>query len=435
MAFCVLIHSAALVVLCKKTTYRFAFGFVAVMLSGYALITYVAQLVMYSMGNAYKVYAVYAALYVESAALVTACLYYILLGMRSNKGLCIATGVFTFIPPVGAILAVALSFEIRRDTRVQELVFSGYAFTFAALGTFAAKHGSVFADGADSEKLDGMSPSAARAHLKKLKKQARTPQGMYDYAVAVACYAPQSMREAVDYMTKAAKGGHPPALFNMGFYYETGNYVKKDVKKAREFYDRAVSAGDADAQLRLGILSAENGAEKQGFEVFEKRAKGGDKYAEYDLAVCYERGIGVEKNTDKAVEIYTRLACRGLPIAQDRVFAMAGECVNDVGGDGLFRKLTDINALGDFGLAVKGLKEVMKRNAPAAAEHFLRAVKCRARWEGVARCMVGVLYMDSGKLLNDKRNGAAYVKSAFGMTSIAKEIYDTVPKEYKAKKR
>lgn len=429
-----LIHAVSLVILCKKTTYRFAFGFVAVMLGIYALISYVTQLVMYSAGNSYRVYAIYATLYIECAALVASCLYYILLGMRSDKGLCIATGVCTFIPPVGATLAVILSFGVRRDTRVQELVFNGYAFTFAALATFAAKHGAVFADGTDSEKLDGMSPKAARAHLKKLKKQARTPQDMYDYAVAVACYTPQNMREAVDYMTKAAKSGHSSALFNLGYYHETGNYVKKDVKKAREFYERAVSAGDADAELRLGILSAENGAGKQAFGVFEKRAEKGDKYAEYNLALCYERGIGVEKNTDKAVEIYTRLACRGLPVAQDRVFAMAGECINAVDG-ALFRKLTDINALGDFGLAVKGLIEIMKRNAPAAAEHFLNAVKCRARWEGVSRCMVGVLYMDTGKLINDKRNGAAYVKSAFGMTPVAKEIYETVPKEYKTNKK
>lgn len=56
----------------------------------------------------------------------------------------------------------------------------------------------------------------------------------------------------------------------------------------------------------------------------EKMAKQGDLDAQYDLGHCYENGIGVAKDTKKAVYWYTKAADKGLANAQDRL----GYCYN-----------------------------------------------------------------------------------------------------------
>jgi uncharacterized protein len=43
-------------------------------------------------------------------------------------------------------------------------------------------------------------------------------------------------------------------------------------------------------------------------EQYQKAADQGDANAQYNLALCYEDGIGVEKDDKKAVELYQKAA-------------------------------------------------------------------------------------------------------------------------------
>lgn len=431
LVFCVIAETTVFVVLCRKTACAELAGYIAVALFGFGLAAYFVQLFMYVYGNKFAMHAVCAALAVMYSGIVVGAVYCILLGRNSHKALCIASGIFGFAPPIGTFFAIALSYKIERDTPMKELVFNGYAYTYAALGAFCERNGARFADAAGEEDFEPLKRKAAKKHLKALKRQANTPEGKYAYAVALLRYAPKKLKKAVALLKKAADGGHVPALFNIGYCYEAGAYVKRDVKRAREYYKRAATAGDGDAALRLCITELTDGDASAGARMLGERADGGDVYAEYDVAVCYERGKGVEKDVERAVSMYVKLARGGLFIAQKRLFALACECVNKIEKKGeFFRSVTDADysGTGAFELMIKGLIEIMKRHAADAAEQLVGAVKRRGRWEGVARCLVGTLYIDSGEKPSDRVHGTEYVRSAVGLTPIAKDILASLPK-------
>lgn len=64
--------------------------------------------------------------------------------------------------------------------------------------------------------------------------------------------------------------------------------------------------GDPESLRLLGceLLSGDSNEQKEGFKLIEKSAELGDDLAYRSLGVCYERGIGVKRNTKKAVEYY-----------------------------------------------------------------------------------------------------------------------------------
>lgn len=422
-------QSTVFVVLCRKTACAELAGYISIALFGFGFAAFFVQLFIYIYLYKYALHAVCAALFIMYCGIIAGAVYCIMLGRNSHKGLCIVSGIFGFFPPVGTVFAIVLSYKIDRDTRMKEMVFGGYAYTYAALGAFDKYNAARLVDAAEEDDYDALKPKAAKALIKKLKKQATTPEGAYNYAVAVIRYAPGNMRDAVSKLTKAADGEFVPALFNLGYCYETGTYVKKDEKRARDYYSRAAAAGDKDAALRLCILAVNGDNAAEGVRMLSERAEGGDEIAEYDLAVCYERGLGAEKDISRAVELYYKCAKNGLFIAQKRLCALAGRSIIKLEPEDLFNTITGLDYSGTGALehVIKGLIEVWKKQAADAAELFINAVKCRGKWEGVARCLVGTLYIDMGALSVDRRNGVDYVKSAVGMTPIAKDILASLP--------
>lgn len=419
------------VVLCRKTACADLAGYIAVALFGFGLAAFFVQLFLYVYGIKYAMHAVCAALAIMYCGIFTGAIYCILLGRNSHKALCVTSGIFGFVPPIGTLFAIVLSYKIERDTPMKELVFNGYAYTYAALGAFCKRNGARLADAAGEEDFEPLKRKAAKKRLKTLKKQARTPEGRYEYAVALLRYMPRKLKRAVSMLRRAADGGHVPALFNIGYCYETGAYVNKDAKRAREYYKRAATVGDGDAALRLCIVELTDGDATAGARMLSERAEGGDVYAEYNLAVCRERGLGVEKDAASAVDAYVKLARGGLFIAQKRLFALAAECVNaNKRKSEIFSGIvdSDFSGTGAFELMIKGLIEIMERRAADAAEQFVNAVMRRGKWEGVARCIVGTLYTDSGEKDADRLNGVGYVRSAVGLTPIADDIIAAMPR-------
>ena len=149
------------------------------------------------------------------------------------------------------------------------------------------------------------------------------------------CYAKgegvkQNPKRAVDYYQSAAKQDHAEALCQLGVCYERGIGVEKDLKVAERCYQSAVKQGHAGAKVNLGVFQINNPGiqtetvepaktkEKQkaklarkkkdifnqAFELFQSAADQGNPDGQYNLAVCYEKGLGVEKNMEKAICLY-----------------------------------------------------------------------------------------------------------------------------------
>lgn len=428
LVFCALIEAAAFIVLCKKTVCAYFMGFSAVVLFGFGLVLFVPQLVLFAYGHHAAKYLIYLGFGVLCIGFVAGGAYAGMLSRNSHKALCFTACCFNLVPPVGAALAVKLSKTIGKDTHVQALVYNGYAYTYAALGEFCARNDAEFVDLSGNIKFDKLNRKQTRKYVKKLKKSAVNAEGRYNYAAALVHYYPYKYKKAVKLMQRAADVGHAPALFNLGYYYEIGAYVKQDYKKAKALYTGAVDAGDADAALRLGIISVKSGNVQEGMSMLRDRMDQGDLCAKYDIGICYERGIGVERDVMRALDIYKECSDAGLFVAQKRIFSIASRNINSAQNGDAFRNVTDRSYSGTFKIMIKGLIEIKKRHAADAAKIFLEAVKRHDQWEGVARCLVGTLYIDCGKLDSDRRNGAEYIKSAIPLLPDADSIYSVIPK-------
>ncbi|MCH5162127.1 MAG: sel1 repeat family protein [Clostridiales bacterium] len=427
VALLTIIHTAAVGVLCKKTAFGMQVGLTGVFLAAFGMLAFIIQMIMRSLGSAYYKVLVFPTLGLFGCVLIDYIVYCFVLGKRSNKKLCYATGVLLILPPIGMALFIRLSFKVSSDSRAQSLLFNGYAYTLAAIVAFASNNGGKFIDSGEEAEFDKLSDKEAFKRVKQLKKNANDAESVYKYAEAVAHYFPDDIKIAVTAMNKAAKQDYPPALFNLGYFHEIGYYYKRDLKKAKEYYIRAKELGDADAAMRLGIVEIESGKEKEGAEIFAKIAESGDKRAIYNYALCHERGIGVEKNEIKAIELYAESIKKGMFVAQQRLFAMALASVGEKKYDNAFRKITSYSFEGEFDHIMGGAIAIKEKRAANAADTFLEAVKCRGKWEGIARLFVGALYLDCGETETDKKNGAAYIKTAIPFVPYAKEIFLTVP--------
>ena len=85
--------------------------------------------------------------------------------------------------------------------------------------------------------------------------------------------------EAVELFEKEARKGNASAYCNLGYCYEVGLGVDRDLDLAFKCYQRAAKAGSARGQ--------------------------------YNLGVCYALGIGVDKNLDAAIESMNKAAKSG----------------------------------------------------------------------------------------------------------------------------
>ena len=429
LVFIAMIELAAFIVLYRKTSCADVAGLATILLFAMGLCAFVCQLIIYVLALDSAVYFVYLGLAVMYCAFVVGSVYCVFLSRNSHKTLCILAGVFNIVPPVGAVFVTMLSYKINIDTRGQSLVFNGYAYTYAALGEFCSKTPADFADMSGNMKFEQLDKKRTKKYLKQLKANTADAEGKYKYGAALVYYFPYKYNKALRYMQKAAEGHYSAALFNLGYYYEVGVYVKSDFKKAKSYYIKAADAGDTDAALRLAILAIKNGNAAEGIKILQDRVESmGDLCAKYNIGVCHENGYGVEPNIAKALDIYTECAKGGLIAAQKRIFALASIDINSAQNGEFFRNVTDRDFQGEFGIMINGLIEIKKRRAADAAEIFLNAVRKKGEWEGLARYLVGTLYIDCGKLPADRKNGVEFIKSAIPFMPDAKHIYDVVSK-------
>ena len=130
----------------------------------------------------------------------------------------------------------------------------------------------------------------------------------------------KNLVEAVKWYKKAAEQGHIRAQFNLALCYKNGEGVAKDPLEAVKWYKKAAEQGHIRAQFNLALCySNGEGVAKDPLEAvkwYRKAAGQGDAKAQCNLGYCYEKGNGVKKDIRKAVELYRSSAEQGDAIAQ-----------------------------------------------------------------------------------------------------------------------
>lgn len=141
---------------------------------------------------------------------------------------------------------------------------------------------------------------------------------------------------AVAWYDRAAQRGYGRAEYNLALLYEGGIGVAPDRGRAVRFYRAAASHGIAAARshlIDLGspyagatprlaedpamisfqkaqyLLLARGTAEAaRAVELFRRAAESGNPLAAYNLAYCYEHGLGVAPSVEQAIAWYRRSA-------------------------------------------------------------------------------------------------------------------------------
>ena len=192
-----------------------------------------------------------------------------------------------------------------------------------------------------------------------------------------------------------------------------------DRKHRPEHYVADIKAfaqsGKADAQAQLGhiyIFGDYNQKQnyQEGFKWYNESAKQGNKYGLNGTGICYDMGLGTEKDYKKAAEYYTKAAAKGL----HRANALLGS-LYEKGGYGLekdqrlafefFKKSAD---KGDaFGMLRLGMcyKEgkAVKADSRKAFEWFLKSAK---KDNDFAQYFTGMAYLNGEG--TEKNPQAAY---------------------------
>ncbi|XP_043438631.1 death ligand signal enhancer isoform X1 [Prionailurus bengalensis] len=188
---------------------------------------------------------------------------------------------------------------------------------------------------------------------------------------------------AFSYFQKAADRGYSKAQYNVGLCHEHGRGTPRDLGKAVLFYQLAASQGHCLAQYRyarcllqgpastwdpecqravsmlkqaahsglreaqafLGVLFTKEPHldEQRAVKYLWLAANNGDSQSRYHLGICYEKGLGVQRNLGEAIRCYQQSAALGNEPARERLRT-------------LFSMEAVVKALGPSDLAVKGLK-------------------------------------------------------------------------------
>ncbi|MFZ4775985.1 MAG: hypothetical protein ACOYM3_11505 [Terrimicrobiaceae bacterium] len=157
------------------------------------------------------------------------------------------------------------------------------------------------------------------------------PRGIYNLGL---CYqdgvgTASDSSKAVGLFQKASDLGIPEAMIALASAYETGIGTSSDADKAFQWYQKAADAGDIDANVALGKAYAEgNGVtrdEAKAATLFEQAAAKDRADAINNLGVLYANGRGVAKDPAKAKSFYAKAAELGNAEARDNLKSLENE--------------------------------------------------------------------------------------------------------------
>jgi len=119
-----------------------------------------------------------------------------------------------------------------------------------------------------------------------------------------------------DFQMKLAKKGNAEAQFKVGEMYETGFGVKEDKAEAMNWTTKAADQGHETAGFKLLYWDVEKnglkGGNKAKVDELIKKADAGDPQAQYYVGKMNANGVGMKKDTDKAIGWLNKAAFVGI---------------------------------------------------------------------------------------------------------------------------
>ncbi len=163
--------------------------------------------------------------------------------------------------------------------------------------------------------------------LSEARAASKTGDPRADHLLGAMCMRGAGMKrdpkKAADFFEKAASKNYAPAQYNLGVAYALGAGRPQDYRKAADWYRRAAEQGHNRARYDLGWLYLKGLGvgkdEVQAARWIAMAAQGGMVAAEVEYAIMAFRGRGVERNIPVAVAWFKRAAAKGNAVARNRL--------------------------------------------------------------------------------------------------------------------
>jgi TPR repeat protein len=131
----------------------------------------------------------------------------------------------------------------------------------------------------------------------------------------VALYNSGNHTGAARLVLQAAQAGHPTATYEMGYLYENGDGVPKDLAQAAQWYQKGAAMGDAASESVLGLFYEEGQQVPDDWieaaKWYQKSAAQNNASGQSRLGRAYEYGVGVPLDLDAAAGWYDKAAAQG----------------------------------------------------------------------------------------------------------------------------
>ncbi len=161
---------------------------------------------------------------------------------------------------------------------------------------------------------------AAAVAIAALLWAVRSPGALADAAGAWQAYRAGKYESAVKELTALAEGGDANAQYYLGTLHGDGLAVKRDYRRAVEWYATAAAKGHGDAEFTLGFLYLSGAGEGLGAvpadiqlaaKWLKAAAAKGNVAAQSALATLYGEGYGVASDSTESMRWAEPAAARG----------------------------------------------------------------------------------------------------------------------------
>lgn len=140
--------------------------------------------------------------------------------------------------------------------------------------------------------------------------QIRKNEALNEMDLGEKCEKNGEYEKAFNHYLRAAILGDAKGAFYVGYMYEYGEGVKKDLNSAVKWYLAAANAGNRGAQHNLGYFYYTGTAVKQDFKMafsyFSMAAKQGKPDSMLNIGVMYENGQYVKQDFKEALRWYNK---------------------------------------------------------------------------------------------------------------------------------
>lgn len=153
-----------------------------------------------------------------------------------------------------------------------------------------------------------------------LERAANQQYGLAAFTLAMYYHEKESKypTKAFEWFMVAAKQQHTEAEYYVGLYYQNGKGIPQNLDQAVYWYEKAAIKNNKNALYHLAMILIKQ--EQKDYvmiaKLLERAAKLDHPNAQYNLAVMYQKGDGVEKDMQKALFWYEKAAEANLAIAQ-----------------------------------------------------------------------------------------------------------------------